>query len=151
MMAIKGTTGTTKTNPTGFDWATLRGDARLDFQKKKATFGEMRGSARNAYQDALANILTKYTEGFSPMVSGYGQRGLLNSGIYSTAVDKYAADQIREAGAAQQALRDQLFNINKEQAAARSDLNKYLDQIKLAKKVNMMNTAGTLNQAVSLF
>ena len=55
------------------------------------------------------------------------------------------------SGKAREALVTQLGDINRQQAGAKRDLNEYLDQIKLAKKVNMMNTAGTLSQAASLF
>ena len=149
MMATQGTTTSNPTSPV--EWLMLRQNAKKRFGEQRAGFADMRTSARTAYNRALADILKQYTEGFGGYVSGYGRRGLMNSGIYKQAVDKYAADQLEASGKAREALATQLGDINRQQAGAKRDLNEYLDQIKLAKKVNMMNTAGTLSQASSLF
>ena len=109
-----------------------------------ASMGQKRG--RRDMQDLTKRLM----EGYKPVASGYGSRGLANqnvsSGIQRAGLTRYALDMSQQLGrqAEDFQLQQQGFvNTERDQVA---DLDSYLEERRLQKQQNIIDSAAALQQ-----
>ena len=112
--------------------------------QQAATLGQMRGTR------GIANLTREFTEGFRPKMASYGQRGLagpnVTSGIQRAGLERYAANMQGKIGEATQSLQDEINALSATEANQVSDLDAYIEQLRLAKQRNIFNTASALRE-----
>ena len=112
--------------------------------QQAATLGQMRGTR------GIANLTREFTEGFRPKMASYGQRGLagpnVRSGIQRAGLERYAANMQGKIGEATQSLQDEINALSATEANQVSDLDAYIEQLRLAKQRNIFNTASALRE-----
>jgi hypothetical protein len=112
-----------------------------------ATMGQKRGARR------VSEIQRQYSEGFTPMVANYGQRGFggpnVKSGIRTTGLEKYAKNLQRDLGVESENLQDELNNIAMNDAQQQSDLEDYLQSLRLSKQQQILGSATDIKQFAS--
>lgn len=112
---------------------------------QQASFmGQKRGS-RN-----IQDITRNYTEQFRPMQESFGVRGLggpnVKSGIRRQGLAKFAQNMQRELGRETENTQTELNNIAANEAAQRSDLDSYLNELQLSKAQQIMADAASLRE-----
>jgi hypothetical protein len=109
--------------------------------------GQKRGARR------MDDIQRQYSEGFTPMVASYGQRGFggpnVKSGIRTTGLEKYAKNLQRDLGVESENLQDELNNIALKEAGEQSNLDAYIAELRLNSQQNILNTATDIKQYAS--
>jgi hypothetical protein len=114
---------------------------------QSATLGQKRGARR------ISDIQKQYQEGFSPMVASYGKRGFggpnVTSGIRTTGLEKYAKNLQQDLGAESANLQDELNNIAMNDAQQQSDLDQYLQELRLSKQQQILGSATDIKQFAS--
>jgi hypothetical protein len=107
-----------------------------------AFFGQQRGT-RN-----MADLQTKYRQGFNPLVATFGRRGLTGpntqSGITRKGLAQYAESLQKGLGAESENLQQQLQQINDTELSQQADLNQYLAQLRYDKSKDIYNTASAV-------
>jgi hypothetical protein len=106
--------------------------------------GQKRGARR------MDDIQRQYSEGFTPMVARYGQRGFggpnVKSGIRTTGLEKYAKNLQRDLGVESENLQDELNGIALKEASEQSELDAYLAELRLNSQQAVLNTATDIKQ-----
>jgi hypothetical protein len=109
--------------------------------------GQKRGARR------MDDIQRQYSEGFTPMVASYGQRGFggpnVKSGIRTTGLEKYAKNLQRDLGVESENLQDELNGIALKEASEQSELDAYLAELRLNSQQAVLNTATDIKQYAS--
>lgn len=104
-----------------------------------AFFGQQRGT-RN-----MADLQTKYRQGFNPLVATFGRRGLagpnVQSGITRKGLSQYAESLQKNLGTESENLQRELQQIQDSELAQQEDLNNYLAQLRYDKSKDIYNTA----------
>ena len=107
-----------------------------------AFFGQQRGT-RN-----MADLQTKYRQGFNPLVATYGRRGLVGpntqSGITRKGLAQYAESLQKSLGSESENLQRELQQINDTELSQQADLNDYLAQLRYDKSKDIYNTASAV-------
>lgn len=112
--------------------------------QQAATLGQQRGT-RN-----IADLTRKLTQGFRPEMAKYGQRNVagrgISSGIQRQGLERYAADMQRVIGDETQMLQDTQNQFVMNEATQQADLEDYLQQLRLQKQRDIINSATALKQ-----
>ena len=107
-----------------------------------AFFGQQRGTR------SMADLQTKYRQGFNPLVATYGRRGLAGpntqSGITRKGLAQYAESLQKGLGAESENLQRELQQINDTELSQQADLNDYLAQLRYDKSKDIYNTASAV-------
>lgn len=115
--------------------------------EKAAAMGQRRGN-RN-----LADLQRQYSQGFTPLVSGYGRRGLggpnVKSGIRTAGLERYAESLQRDLGRETENIYDQLETIAFENATSQEDLEDFLSNLRLNKQQQILGSAIDIKQMAS--
>lgn len=128
--------------------AAIRRRKQQSIANQQAAFmGQQRGARR------VSDIQRQYSEGFQPLVSGFGRRGLggpsVSSGIRTSGLEKYAQNLQRELGVESQNLQDELNNLSLQDASEQADLESYLAQLRLQKQQSVISDAMNIKQMAS--
>lgn len=128
--------------------AAIRRRKQQSIANTQAAFmGQQRGKRR------IEDIQKQYKEGFTPMVAGYGRRGLggpnVSSGIRTAGLEKYAQNLQRDLGVESQNLQDELNNLSLQDASEQADLESYLAQLRLQKQQAVISDAMNIKQMAS--
>lgn len=130
------------------EMSALRRRQRGSLANQMAAFQGQKRGTRN-----LATINRNYAEGYNPTVSAYGQRGIggpnVQSGIRRSGLTRYAEKFQRDLGSETQDLQDNLNNIAMDEASQQSNLEDYIQQLRLNKAQQIMATAASLQQYAS--
>lgn len=114
---------------------------------QSAFLGQLRG------QRNLADIQKRYSEGVSPLVSSYGQRGLMgpnvSSGIQVGGLEKYAQRLQTDLGSESQNIQDDLAQLQSREASQQADLEQYLAQLRLQKQSAILQSALNIKSLAS--
>ena len=126
----------------------LRRRQRASLANQAAAFhGQKRGKRR------LEDISRVYSEGYQPLASSFGQRGLggpsVKSGIRRSGLSRYAEKFQRDLGTETQAIQDDLNNIAMQEADSQAELEDYIAELRLQKAQQIMATAASLQQYAS--
>jgi len=126
----------------------LRRRQRASLANQAAAFqGQKRGARR------LADISRVYSEGYQPLASSFGRRGLggpnIKSGIRRSSLSRYAEKFQRDLGAETQNIQDDLNNIAMQEADSQAELEDYIAELRLQKAQQIMATAAGLQQYAS--
>ena len=109
-----------------------------------ALLGQKRGARR------VSQIQEQYSDGFTPMVANYGRRGFggpnVSSGIRTTGLEKYAKNLQRDLGIESENLQDELNGIALKEAGEQSELDGYLNDLRLAKQQAVLSSATDIKQ-----
>ena len=109
-----------------------------------AQMGQKRG--RRDMQDLTKRLM----EGYKPVASGYGQRGLANqnvsSGIQRSGLTRYALDMNQQLGRQAEDFQTQQQGFINTEASQASDLDSYLAERQLQKQQDIINSAAALQQ-----
>ena len=112
--------------------------------QQAAFLGQQRGSRK------MAEIRRQWGEGFMPKMAEYGKRGLagpgVQSGIQRRGLEQYAAGLQRELGSETTALQEELNRIAMEEAQQQADVDAYLNELRLQKQRDIINSATALRQ-----
>lgn len=112
--------------------------------QQAATLGQQRGT-RN-----IADLTRKLTQGFRPEMAKYGQRNVagqgITSGIQRQGLERYAADMQRAVSDETQLLQDTQNQFVMNEATQQADLEDYLQQLRLQKQRDIINSATALKQ-----
>ena len=104
-----------------------------------AALGQLRGT-RN-----IADLNKKYTEGFQPLVSSFGRRGLggpnVKSGIRTAGLEKYAANLQSDLGRETENMNGYLQDAQTAEAVAQSELEDYIAKLRLQQQGSVLSTA----------
>lgn len=115
--------------------------------QQAAMLGQQRGSRR------IADITKAGVQGYNPLVSSYGRRGLagpnVQSGITRKGLADYAAGLQAQLGAEQIGIQDELNKIAMEESVQQADLESYLAEQRLQKQRDIINAATQLQQFAS--
>lgn len=115
--------------------------------QKAAAMGQRRGN-RN-----LMDIQRNYSEGFTPVVSGFNRRGLggpnVKSGVRTAGLEKYAESLQRDLGRETENIYDGLENIAFENAYDQDDLESTLADIRLNKQQQVLGSAIDIKKLAS--
>lgn len=115
--------------------------------QQAAMLGQQRGSRR------IADITKAGVQGYNPLVSQYGRRGLagpnVQSGITRKGLADYAASLQAQLGAEQIGIQDELNKIAMEESLQEDDLKAYLAEQRLQKQRDIINAATQLRQFAS--
>lgn len=115
--------------------------------QQAAMLGQQRGSRR------IADITKAGVQGYNPLVSQYGRRGLagpnVQSGITRKGLADYAAGLQAQLGAEQIGIQDELNKIAMEESVQQADLESYLAEQRLQKQRDIINAATQLRQFAS--
>lgn len=128
--------------------AALRKRRSSSIANQQAAFlGQQRGSRR------IAEINRQWGEGFMPKMAEYGQRGLagpnVKSGIQRRGLEQYAAGLQRDLGEETTAIQEELNRIAMEEAAQQADVDAYINELRLQKQRDIINSATALKQFAS--
>lgn len=128
--------------------AAIRRRKQQSIANTQAAFmGQQRGARR------VSDIQRQYSEGFQPLVSSFGRRGLggpsVTSGIRTSGLEKYAQNLQRELGVESQNLQDELNNLSLQDASEQADLESYLAQLRLQKQQSVISDAMNIKQMAS--
>lgn len=128
--------------------AAIRRRKQQSIANQQAAFmGQQRGARR------MSDIQKQYKEGFQPLTSSYGRRGLggagITSGIRTSGLEKYAQNLQRELGVESQNLQDELNNLSLQDASEQADLESYLAQLRLQKQQSVIADAMNIKQMAS--
>jgi len=106
--------------------------------------GQTRGRRR------LQDISRQYTEQFPRLQAEYGARGFggpgVRSGIRQRGLAKYAEQFQRDIGDETAALQDELNQISLAEAGSQADLDNYLNNLRLDKQRQIIESAAALQQ-----
>lgn len=115
--------------------------------QQSAFFGQQRG------QRNIADITKRYQEGFQPLVSSYGRRGLgganVKSGIRTAGLEKYAQNLQSDLGRETENQNNDFNVLTNLENSQQGDLDDYLAQLRMAKNTNILNTAVDIKSAGS--
>lgn len=115
--------------------------------QQAALLGQQRGARR------IADITKAGVQGYNPLVSQYGRRGLagpnVQSGIARKGLEDYAAGLQAQLGAEQTSIADELQKIAMDEAVSQADLESYLAEQRLQKQRDIINAATQLRQFAS--
>lgn len=115
--------------------------------QQAALLGQQRGSRR------IADITKAGIQGYNPLVSSYGRRGLsgpkVQSGITRKGLEDYAAGLQAQLGAEQTNIQDELQKIAMDESVQQADLEAYLADQRLQKQRDIINAATQLRQFAS--
>lgn len=113
--------------------------------QQSAFYGQLRG------QRSIADISKKYQEGFQPLVSSYGRRGLgganVKSGIRTAGLEKYAQNLQSELGRETENINNEFNDLSSLETSQQADLDDYLAQLRINKNNNILNTAIDIKSA----
>lgn len=113
--------------------------------KQSAFFGQLRG------QRNITDINKKYQEGFQPLVSSYGRRGLgganVKSGIRTAGLEQYAKNLQTDLGRETENQNNDFNVLTNLENSQQADLRNYLAQLRLAKNSNILSTAVDIKSA----
>ncbi len=121
----------------------LRRRQQQSLANQQASFlGQQRGRRK------LSNIERQYSEGFQPLISGYGQRGLVGpgvqSGIMRSGLARYAEGLQRDLGAETQNMQDELNAIAMRESAEQAELEDYLTALRFQQQNDIFDSAQTI-------
>lgn len=106
--------------------------------------GQVRGRRR------MQDISRSYTEQFPRLQAEYGARGFggpnVRSGIRTRGLEKFAQQFQRDIGDETTALQDELNQIALSEAASQVDLDNYLNNLRLDKQRQIIESAAALQQ-----
>ena len=126
----------------------LRRRQRGSLANQAAAFQGQKRGKRN-----LEDISRNYTEGYQPLASSFGQRGLggagVKSGIRRSGLSRYAETFQRDLGSETQNIQDDLNNVAMQEADQQAELEDYIAQLRLQKAQQIMATAASLQQYAS--
>jgi len=109
--------------------------------------GQTRGRRR------VGDIQRQYREGFDPLVSSFGQRGLLGpnvqSGITREGLSRYAESLQRDLGTENENMQDEMNRLAIEGASSQEELENYLGQLRLQKAQDVMRAATEIKNLAS--
>jgi len=109
--------------------------------------GQTRGRSR------VGDIQRQYREGFDPLVSSFGQRGLLGpnvqSGITREGLSRYAESLQRDLGTENENMQDEMNRLAIEGASSQEELENYLGQLRLQKAQDVMRAATEIKNLAS--
>lgn len=112
--------------------------------QQAAMLGQQRGSRR------IADITKAGVQGYNPLVSQYGRRGLagpnVQSGITRKGLADYATGLQAQLGAEQTNIQDELQKIAMDEDLQQADLESYLAEQRLQKQRDIINAATQLRQ-----
>lgn len=110
-------------------------------------FGQLRG------QRNITDINKRYTEGFKPLVSTYGRRGLgganVKSGIRTAGLEQYAKSLQTDLGRETENQNNDFTNLTNLENSQQADLDDYLADLRLKKSQNILSTAVDIKSAGS--
>jgi hypothetical protein len=113
------------------------------FSSARNTTGAARAQLRG--QRNLADIQKRYTEGFTPQVTGYNRRGLggpnVRSGIRTAGLERYAESLQRDLGEETRGMQELAEDAVQREASEQADLEDYLAQLRLNKQQNIIGSA----------
>lgn len=105
-------------------------------------YGQQRGTRR------MSDLQRQYQEGYQPLLSGYGQRGLggpsVQSGIMRRGLSQYAESLQRDLGSETQNMQEELNSIAMKEAAEQAELEDYLAALRMQKQMDILNSASSL-------
>jgi hypothetical protein len=112
---------------------------------QQASFlGQTRGRRR------ISDITRQYTEQFPRVQAEYGARGFggpnVRSGIRQRGLAKYAEQFQRDIGDENLALQQELNDISMMESAGQADLDNYLNNLRLDKQRQIIESAAALQQ-----
>lgn len=115
--------------------------------QQAALLGQQRGSRR------IADITKAGVQGYNPLVSQFGRRGIsgpnVQSGITRKALADYATGLQAQLGAEQTGIQDELNRIAMDESMQQADLESYLAEQRLQKQRDIINAATQLRQFAS--
>ena len=119
--------------------ATRRRRERSTALENARFYGQMRG------QRALEDLTRGFQEKFQPLQTSYARRGLGSSGVRQRALRDYASNYQRQMDAQMMANAREQAELNEQDTAAQSELDQYLEDLKLRKQRDIMGTANILS------
>lgn len=90
------------------DLSSARRNAGLQYGQSQATTQYQRALAQMQYESALGNVTRKWDATREQLPGGFARRGLLNSGIYGSALQKYGTERQAETNQLSQGYQQQL-------------------------------------------
>lgn len=112
--------------------------------QQAAFMGQTRGRRR------IQDITRQYTEQFPRLQAEYGARGFggpsVKSGIRTRGLEKFAEQFQRDIGDENLALQEELNNIAMLEAGGQADVDNYLNQLRLDKQRQIIESAAALQR-----
>lgn len=104
-------------------------------------------------QRNITDINKRYSEGFQPLVSTYGRRGLgganVKSGIRTAGLEQYAKSLQTDLGRETENQNNDFTNLTNLENSQQAELDDYLAELRLKKSQNILSTAVDIKSAGS--
>jgi hypothetical protein len=110
--------------------------------QQSAFLGQKRGTRR------IGDVQRQYQEGYQPLLSSYGQRGIggpaVESGIMRKGLGRYAESLQKDLGTETQNMQDELNSIAMNEANQQAELEDFLASLRMRKQQDIIDSASTL-------